>query len=31
MEKKGLYREVNNIANAADLVLRSVLDREALL
>jgi len=31
MEKEGLYRKVNNIANAADLVLRGVPGREALL
>jgi len=31
MEKEGLYREVNNIADTADLVLRGVLGREALL
>ena len=31
MEKEGLYCEVNNMANTANLVLYSILRREALL
>ena len=31
IEKEGLYRKVDDIANAADLVLRGVLGRDALL
>jgi hypothetical protein len=31
MEKEGLYREVDDMADAADSVLRGVPGREALL